>query len=372
MSKRSYTMSDVARLAGVSIATVSAIVNETGRVSTKLTARVKHAMEALDYQPNHVARSLKVRRTFTVGMVIPDVTNPFFTDMMCGVEDEASKNGYSVILCNSGEDPARENLHLNMLFSRRVDGVLLGGVNPEGQHEVIRRRFPLVLVDRIPPRFRGPGVVMDNVMAAFEATSYLIGLGHTRIAIIAGNLAISTGSDRMEGFRKALQEANLSLRQEYCKAGEFLFQKACECASDLFKLKEPPTAILCCNNKMTLGLMRTAAEMGFRIPEQVSVVGFDDFDWAGSFSPRLTTIRQPAYQMGQRAMEMLCGEIQRSMEGAIESSPGLVILKSELCIRDSSGPPGLGSSACTFSRPDQVQDERMRGNAERTPLASRL
>ena len=337
--KRSYTMRDVARLAGVSVATVSAIVNDTGRVSGRLTERVKRAMEALDYHANHMARSLKVRRTFTVGMVIPDVTNPFFTEMVCGVEDEAAKGKYSVILCNSGEDSARENRHLSMLFSRRVDGALLGAVSPGYEHAQVRSRFPLVLVDRIPPGFTGPGVVMDNVQAAFEATRHLISLGHTRIAIVAGNLSISTGADRMEGFRGALQEANLPLRQEYCKMAEFLPQKASECAAELFKLSEPPTAILSCNNKMTLGIMRIAAEMGFHSPDDFSLVGFDDFDWTESFSPRLTTVRQPAYDMGRCAMEMLHTEIERSLEGATGAGPGLVVLKSKLCIRDSSRPP---------------------------------
>jgi LacI family transcriptional regulator len=296
-------------------------------------------MEGLDYHPDHVARSLKVRHTHTIGMLVPDVTNPFFTDLMRGVEDEAREKGYSVILCNSNEDPDQERRNLSTLYSRRVDGVLLAPVDPQsGLDPLLRRRFPIVLFDRVPPGFKGAGVVMDNEWGAHEATRHLIKLGHRRIAIIAGRLSISTGHDRLEGFRKATQEANLPLHEEYIKLGDFQLETAYQCGLELLNLPEPPTAIFSSNNKMTLGLMRALGELQIPCPERVSVVGFDDFDWAEMFRPSLTSVRQPAYEMGHRAMEMLLRKIQQTAEGAKADEETLMVLKGELRIRESSGP----------------------------------
>ena len=184
--------------------------------------RVLNAMEALDYHPDQVARSLKTRKTCTIGMVIPDDTNPFFTGVMSGVEDEARKGGYSVIFCNSNEDPELESQYLSTLFARRVDGVL---VSPAGalaaEERLLRKRFPLVFLDRVPPGYSGAGVVTDNAGASREAARHLINLGHTRIAIIAGRLDMSNGAERLEGFRQELLEARLPLPDEYLKRGNF-------------------------------------------------------------------------------------------------------------------------------------------------------
>lgn len=334
-----YTMRDVGRLAQVSVATVSAVANGKGGVSPKLTARVRGAMEALDYHPDHIARSLKIRRTNTIGMVVPDVTNPFFTDMMRGVEDEARENGYSVISCNSNEDPMQERRNLTTLYSRRVDGVLLAPVDPQSGIDLLsRRRFPLVFFDRIPPSFKGAGVVIDNVRCAYEATRHLIALGHRRIAIIAGRLSVSTGFDRLEGLRKAMQECHVPLLDEYLKHGDFKFETAYQCGMELLQLSSPPTAIFCCNNKMTLGLMRALGEFRIPCPEKVSVVGFDDFDWAESFSPHLTTVRQPTYEMGRRAMQKLLRKIASPPENEVLDEEGLEVLKGELRVRESTAP----------------------------------
>lgn len=334
------TMRDVARLARVSVSTVSAVINNMGIVSPERTQRVKKAMEDLDYHPDQVARSLKVRRTHTIGMVIPDVTNPFFTDVIRGVEDAAQGNGYSVILCNSNEDPEQERRHLSVLFSRRVDGVLLAPTDSHAAEDrLTRRRFPIVFFDRIPPGYSGPAVVTDNFGASYEATRHLIALGHRRIAIIAGRLDLSNGLDRLEGYRKAMQEAQLVIREEYLQQGDFQLESGYRCGLELLRLSDPPTAIFSCNNKMTLGLMRALAELRVPCPELVSVLGFDDFDWSAAFNPRLTTIAQPAYQMGTQAMEMLLRKIEPSEEDLGPGEENLVILKGELRVRDSVAAP---------------------------------
>jgi len=336
-------MRDVARLAGVSVGTVSAVINDKSGVSARLSQRVQEAMAALDYHPNQVARSLKVRQTHTVGMVIPDATNPFFADVMQGVEDEASREGYSIIFCNTKEDRNLERRNLSMLFSRRVDGVLLAPADSHAAEDrLTQQRFPIVFFDRIPLRFSGSAVVTDNFGGAYQASRHLINLGHERIAIIAGRLDMTNGLDRLEGFRKALQEAHLALRDEYLQKGDFQLESGYRCGIALLRLPQPPTAIFCCSNKMTLGLMRALGELRIPCPERVSVLGFDDFEWAASFSPRLTTVAQPTHEMGKKAMAMLLGKMQHKKPENGSCSDEVVILKTELRVRDSTARPFQG------------------------------
>ncbi|MGO9088191.1 MAG: LacI family DNA-binding transcriptional regulator [Candidatus Sulfotelmatobacter sp.] len=331
-----YTIKDIARLAGVSVATVSGVLNNKPTIKPKLVERVRKAMDALDYHPDHVARSLRVRRTLTVGIIIPDVTNPFFTDVIRGVEQEAQSSGYSVILCDSNEDSELERRNLNMLLSRRVDGVLLAPATAPSVHDLrIRERFPIVLIDRVPLGFNGPAVMTDNFGAAYEGTQHLIELGHRQIAIITGQLGLSNGLDRLEGFRKALQEEHLALPDEYVQKGNFQLESGYRCGLELMRLPAPPTAIFSCNNKMTLGLMRSLVEMRVNCPKAVSVLGFDDFEWSAYFNPRLTTIAQPTYEMGKQAMQVLLRTLQaRDAERGVTTDT-VVRLKAELRIRDS-------------------------------------
>ena len=338
-----YTIRDIARLAGVSVATVSGVLNNKPTIKPKLVERVRKAMDALDYHPDHVARSLRVRRTLTVGIVIPDVTNPFFTDVIRGVEQEAQGAGYSVILCDSNEDAELERRSLGMLFSRRVDGVLLAPTSsPSAHHSRVHQRFPVVVIDRVPLGFSGPAVMTDNFAAAHEGTRHLITLGHHRIAIITGQLNLSTGLDRLEGFRKALQEERLALPDEYLQHGDFQSESGYQCGLDLLRLPSPPTAIFSCNNKMTLGLMRALREMRVDCPDAVSVLGFDDFEWSAYFNPRLTTIAQPTYEMGKQAMQVLLRRLQQP-DGDQTGGDAVLRLKAELRIRDSTAPPFGGS-----------------------------
>jgi LacI family transcriptional regulator len=318
-------------------------LNEKGSVSPKLTQRVLSAVEALDYHPDQVARSLKTRETRTIGIVIPDVTNPFFTDVIRGVESEARVQGYSLIFCDSNEDPSLEQTNLKMLFSRRVDGVLLAPTEANAaQDRLTRRRFPLVFFDRVPPNFFGFAVVTDNLGAAQDATRHLVDLGHERIAIITGQLNLSNGLDRLEGFRKALQQAGLPLRDEYLQRGDFQLESGHICGLKLLKLDPPPTAIFCCNNQMTLGLMRALNELGVACPGRVSVLGFDDFDWAANFSPRLTTVAQPTLEMGKQAVQMLICNIRSFKERESSGEEHVVVLKAELRVRDSTAAPYSG------------------------------
>ena len=337
----SYTMRDVARLARVSVTTVSTIVNGRGGVSPELTQRVEEAMATLDYHPNEVARSLRANRTFTIGMVVPDVSNFFFNDIFRGVETKARRHGFSVLLCDSHDDPAQERELLAMLVRRRVDGILLASTEVSlAENRLPGRRPPLVCFDREPKGFHGGVVVLDNILASFQAARHLIELGHERIAIIAGPQTTLTGAERLEGFRQALQEAHLALPIEYIRPVSFSTDPAYCAALELLKLPRPPTAVFACNNRMTLGLMRALKHCGLKCPQDVSVVGFDDFDWSELFIPSLTTFVQPSYQMGELAAEML---VQLMLGGDQHRESGeshRIVLKAEMRLGESTAPIG--------------------------------
>src|SRR5208337_2979537 len=307
------TIRDVSRLAGVSVATVSAVVNGKPVVSEKLTRQVRRAIEALNYHPDYLARSLRMQKSHILGIVMPQFASPFYAEVVRGVEDVASKEGYSILISNSRGDPGQERNQVSALISRRVDGILLASATLNfAYHRLFTRHFPLVLFDRFPSGFAGTAVVTDNVQAGFEATNHLIRLGHWRIAIIGGTQGILTADERVEGFRSAMNEAGLMVRQEYFKRGNFTMKGGWECALDLLKLPAPPTAIFSHNYEMTLGVMRALAETGIHCPQQVSVLGFDDFvvgmngfSWATMFSPKLTCVAQSSYELGLRAAEVL-------------------------------------------------------------------
>ena len=338
MPAQKPTIRDVARLSGVSIATVSAVINGTAVVTPKRAARVREAMEALDYHADGIARSLKTGRTNVIGMVIPDVTNPFYPEVITGVEEVAARAGYSVILCNTNEDPAQEQRQLNTLFARRVDGVLIACTDSSAAYDRLTcRRFPLVFFDRIPGLLHGPAVSADNAAGAYQATKHLIAAGHRRIALIAGNARLSTHAGRIEGFRQAMQEAGLPVLEEYFRIGGLQIAAGHQAGLDLFRLPVPPSAVFCSNNKMLLGLVRALGEIGIACPRQVSLVGFDDVAWTENFYPPLTTVAQPAREIGRKAMELLLARILGQEQDSLQNEQ--VLLPPELRIRASVGPP---------------------------------
>jgi LacI family transcriptional regulator len=335
-------MRDVARLAGVSTSTVSAVANGKQVVRAVVVARVQDAMKALNYHPDEVARSLRVKKTTTIGVVIPDFSSSFFVDVVRGVEDAARSSGYSVLLCNSNDDQQQEQQHLRVLLSRRVDGILLASTDlySIGQGQ-LWGNTPVVLFDRVPTGYQGPAVAIDNVQAAYTATKYLIELGHHALAFIAGRLDLPTASERAEGFRKALEHAHLPLRGEYFKRGDYHPQSGYQNGLELLKLPDRPTAILCSNGIMTLGLLRALAETRVRCPDEISVIGFDElapdafgFSLSTLLKPELTVVAQPGYQMGQRAARMLLNLLSNK-EPENANDKELFIFQAELRKRDS-------------------------------------
>jgi LacI family transcriptional regulator, galactose operon repressor len=348
---RSYTMRDVARLAGVSVATVSAVANEKQVVRPAVVARVQDAMKALNYHPDHVARSLRIRKTSTIGVLVPDFTSGFFVDVVRGVEDAARVSGYSVLLCNSNDATDQEETHIKALLSRRVDGIILASTDV---YSIGTNQFgsstPFVLFDRIPNGYRGPAVVIDNFEAAYRATQYLLQAGHKDLAFIAGRMDLSTASDRADGFRKALEDAHLPLRGEYFRRGDYTPESGYNNGLELIRLPEPPTGILCSNGPMTLGLLRALQEADVHCPEQISIIGFDEpvpdsygFSVSTLLRPELTVIAQPGYRVGQQAAQMLVNIL--SEEKALEGERSILTLEAELRVRNSVAPPASFRSA---------------------------
>ena len=329
-----YTMRDVARLAGVSTSTVSAVINESVVVSPKRKERVLAAMSALDYQPDAIARSLKTGRSNAIGVIVPDITNAFYPEVIRGVEVAAQAAGYSVLLCDSSEDRAIEERHLTALFSRRVDGVILACcVNSRATEQIARRNSPVIFIDRLPPSRAVNSVCTDNVAAGRLAAEHLLGLGHKRIGMLAGHMGLSPHHDRLEGFRKAMQEAHLPILDEYLITGNVQVEDGVKAGHRLLGLPKPPTAILASNNKLLLGVLQAVEERNITVPKDLSVLGFDDYLWNMHFSPGLTAVAQLTGEIGRKSFELLHRLIQNPPTH--DAAPTHLLIPAELRIRNS-------------------------------------
>jgi len=326
-------MHDVARLADVAVSTVSALINGAPKVSQARADRIRRAMRELNYHPDQVARSLKVGRTHTIGVVIPDITNVFYPSVFRGIEDAARAAGYGVLLCNSNESAEQEQSQLTMLFSRRVDGVLLACSSGSNANDPISDfRVPLVFVDRIPENASGGAVCADNVEAGRVATRHLIDLGHRRIALLAGDLSLSPHAERLEGFRQAMRHAGLSIRDEYLCAGSTQAEDSRRSAGHLLEIKAPPTAIIASNSKLLLGLLHATRERGISVPRELSILTFDEAEWSEYLDPPITAMVQPAYEIGRQAFEILK---ERILSGVAGGTYSVMRLPAELHVRGS-------------------------------------
>ena len=338
------TIRDVARLAGVSVATVSNAVNEPERVSDELRNRVNKAIVALNYAPRAAARSLRKQSSGLIGLIVADITNPFFTELVRAVEVVASQRGYSVLLCNSDEDPGREARALDLLRSQWVDGIVLaatGTASADRAALLSQLRVPVVLVDRGLEGLGFDSVVLDNRLAALQATRHLIDQGHRRIGLISGPAGLSTGADRQAGYREGLLAAGLSPDPALIREAGFREDQGHQATLDLMRLPDPPTALFAANNLMAIGMMRALTALGLDCPGDVSVISIDDFPWADVFRPRLTTVSQPVRAMGELAMRLVTDRIGGGRGGPGETH----VLTSHLEVRDSCAPPGPAPTA---------------------------
>lgn len=332
------TIKDVAREAGVSVATVSRTFSGAQHVRPEARERVMATAKMLRYRPNAVARSLRAHNTGTLGLVIPNVTNPFFTAVARAVEDEARERGYSLMLCNSDEDPNKEAEYLKVLLEKRVDGLIVSPARTASPHleEVTQADVPIVFLDRYVRGVEAPVVRADGRRAVDRLVEYLVSLGHERLSIISGPPETVPGAERLGAFLEGAEARGVPVMPECVRVGDFRRESGARAMRELLDLSNPPTAVFAANNLMTLGALQTLHGARVRIPGDVSVAGFDDVAWFELLTPPLTTVSQPVTELGAAAARML----PRMVEG--EKRPGSLIMEAELVIRGSCGRPGEG------------------------------
>lgn len=328
------TMKDVAKRAGVSVATVSRVLNNHSRVDPTLRERVNAAMEALHYQPNRVAQRLRAGAGGVIGLIISDITNPFFVSVVRGIEDIAYENGLSVLLCNSDENPAKQQMYVKVMQAEDVAGLIItpNAATDSSIDTLLESKMALVFMDRKVENVEIDSVTVDSESGTREAIQHLINLGHRRIGFIGGTPAISTGRERYNGFVKAMQDNHLPLTPELIRPGLFTHESGYKGTNELLALSERPTAIFASNNSQALGMLQALHERGIRVPEEIAVVSFDDMPWAGALWPPLTVVAQPTYQLGHEAACLLLRRINNP-HAPIEN----IVLKPELIVRRSCG-----------------------------------
>lgn len=329
---RSITIRDVAKRAGVSASTVSRVLNHTTGVRETTRKQVEEAIRAMGYSPNHLARSLSRGYTRTVGVVLPDISNPFFPVLARGISDVASCQGYTVILCNSDGDATQEEASVMTLLERHVDGIIFVAGH-ENSSAFIRRAcatVPVVTVDREIEGLPCDTVTVDNFKGTYEVTRHLLQIGHVRVAFITGPLYLSTARKRLEGFRQALKDAGI-YDDPPILHGDFKYDTGYSLARELIRLKCGATAVIASNDLMAIGVVRCLQNAGFSVPDDVAVAGFDDIFVASMIQPALTTVAQPAYRMGALAAEMLL----RRISGDAGAEPASVVLEPVLVVRES-------------------------------------
>lgn len=334
------TMDDVAKLAKVSTSTVSHVLNGTRKVSPATVKAVEQAVQALGYIPNTLARSLARSSTSTIGVAISSLSNHYFSEIVHAIETECAKHGIMMLFVDTHDDPEQELRVVQALHHRRVDGMLLAPSRVPAENsehwalDYLRsNQIPTVLVDRLVPKdFDQVGV--ENKQSSQALVTHLIEHGHRRIGFIAGRTGFSTTDERIEGYLAALDAAGLPFDEALLVNGESNSEPARIATRQLLALASPPTAIMAANNMMTIGAMHALRDAGLAVPEQMALVGFDDFDWADFFVPRLTVIAQPVQALGAQAVRLLLERIE-SPEGIRQT----LQLAPTLKVRNSCGCP---------------------------------
>jgi LacI family transcriptional regulator/LacI family repressor for deo operon, udp, cdd, tsx, nupC, and nupG len=328
------SLQEVARRAKVSIATVSRVLNKSDKVVPETRAVVEQALLDLGYRPSRVARRLRMNsgRAHLVGLIIPDIQNPFYAEIARGVEDVAYANEYALILCNSDENLDKERFYLDVMRDESVDGLVLPPFDDSDAAviEMVKTGLPVVCVDRSLAKVQTDLVEVDNHRGAFAAVNHLIEKGHRHIALIEGRSDVSTSRERRRGYLDALAAHGITARKEIMRSGDFKQESGRVLANELFDLRKPPTALFVCNNLMTVGALAALHHRGLRVPHDVAVVGFDDLPWAEALDPPPTVVRQPAYEVGRQAMELLLKRIIEPARPAVTVRllPELVIRRS--------------------------------------------
>lgn len=326
----------------MSAATTSRVLSGKEFVSEELRQRVLQAVEELNYSPNAVARSMAEHRTLTLGLVVSDVTNHFFTAVARGVEDAGQKAGYSVVLCNTDEQIEKERAYLSVLREKRVDGIILAVSSTEVAHitRVVEAGTVIVLIDRAAPKLNVPSVLVDNVGGVRRAVEYLIGLGHRRIGVVAGSPEVATAGERIAGYRSALSACGIPYDASLVALGDLKEAGGRTAAMKLWARSDRPTAIVSLSNVMTTGALLALRQCGARIPTDVSFIGFDDLPYFELLEHPLTVVTQPTYELGRYACELLLQSVESG--GSFDRSHQEIRLPTQLIVRSSCAPIHMG------------------------------
>jgi|SRR5579885_528060 DNA-binding LacI/PurR family transcriptional regulator len=334
-------MKQIAKMAGVSLGTVSHVLNGSARVREPLRQRVLEAVESLGYQPSQLARGLRRDKTNMIGMIIPDVTNPFFPAVVRGAEDLAFANGYRLVLCNTDNDHSKELVHLNELRTYLPAGLIVipsnfSDLTAQAQH-YRKAGTAVVCVDRLPKHWNGDSVTADNEDGAYRAVRHMIQTGHRQLATITGPLHLTNAQQRLAGFRRALHHARISIAPEYIQEATFDKRGGYTKTTLLLRMLPRPTAIFAGNDMIAFGALLAIREAGLRCPEDVSLMGFDNLELAEMTNPPLSSVSQPGYQLGTTAAQILLDRV-----GGDKGPAKHRVLETELKLRESVMPPTQG------------------------------
>ncbi|EGR1018018.1 substrate-binding domain-containing protein [Vibrio cholerae] len=327
------TMKDIARLAGVSTSTVSHVINKSRFVSDEIAERVNNAAQQLNYAPSALARSLKMNRTKTIGMLVTTSTNPFFGEVVKGVERSCYHQGYNLILCNTEGDNQRMKASINTLLQKRVDGLLLMCSTLEGERLDVFDRYPdipIVVMDWGPILFASDKIQDNSLQGGYMAAKHLIECGHKEIGCITGPLIRHQAQMRYEGYKRALAEAGIAINPDWIVESDFECEGGYQAFEKLYERGKLPSALFVCNDMMAMGVIQAVNQRGLRIPDDLSLIGYDDVHIAKFMTPALTTIHQPKYRLGKAAVDTLLYRLENPDTTAqvVQLEPTLVVRNS--------------------------------------------
>ena len=326
------TIKDVARAAGVSVATVSRVLANKAHVRHAVRERVRAAAEALNYRPNRAAQNFRARRSQFIGLIISDIENPFYTSMVRAVEDAAYAQQYSLLLCNSDEDPGKEQVYIEFMRDERVAGVIASPTEEAATslQVLIDAGIPVVAIDRRSSRTPVDTILLDHVKSSYELTGHLIQHGHRRIGAIIGVTTSTSGQERMQGFRHAMDEAGIAVGADLIRLVKPTEETGYAAARALMTLPVPPTALFTGNNLLTVGALKALRALDLQIPRDVSLVGHDELPWMALLAPGITVSAQPIYEMGKQAVEMLLARIRGDAQPVreVRLNPTLIVRQS--------------------------------------------
>jgi LacI family transcriptional regulator len=333
MSGGPATITDVARVADVSPATVSRVLNGTTAVSEARAQRVRDAATRLGYRPFEPARALRNQLTRVWAAIIADIENPFFTAMVRGIEDVARAEGFRLVLCNSDEDLDKERAYVDVVLTERMSGVVIAVASTDDSslQPLVDQRVPIVAVDRRPLDERVDSVVVDNRTGAADATAHLATNGWSRVGCITGPSRVDTANERLEGYRDALRAGGITIDRSLIRRADYREGGGYRAARSLLESPTPPDALFLANNPMAAGALRAVRELGLSSPHDIGLVAFDDSPWTTLTTPSLSVVAQPAYEIGQAAAQLLA-------TADPDRSTGHVVLSPTLVVRESSTP----------------------------------